>query len=356
MRTISIYINISILVSCTFSACTTVRPVVFHAPKAEKAYIFSNTNSQDLESDISKPALEKTYQYHTEQIQKQPQNRKLLINLATLAAKKGMAKQAHKITQDILKVFPGDPEATILMAKIYFRQKKFKVVQLICNNLLFKEVKHSEIYNLLGLSHFQLNNLPDAVSNFNKALKVNPSNLAARVNLGIVYLQYKDYHQAAKEFTTAIQKIPQDLHVQFYLAIALSQTGKETDAVALYKKTLEKRPNFIAALFNLGTLYLTKASIRDDALAQNYLDQAIQQMGKNHQLYAQTVQHQLDIKERGNIKTISAPIEKAFTEDLSREKDQRAETKDEAPKVIANNDSGDSLEALLFQDQLLPNP
>ncbi len=301
-------------------SCSTAKLAVFHVPKQEKAFAFSNINLKDNQVEINQDDIEDAYRYHEKALKKHPRDKKLLFNLASLALKKGDLQKSREVAQMILKLYPGDIEAKILMAKHFYQQKKYKIVQLICNNLVFKEVKNSEIYNLLGLTYYQLKDLTKAVSSFQFALVNDPNNIAARVNLGVIYLQYKDYPQALKEFSRVSRKTPHSIHVQFFMAVTLSQTGKVEKAVEMYQHVLKKRPDYVAAQYNLSTLYQNKEIVRNDEIALEYLEGLLQKIGKKHHLYSRAYQNLIDIKERNNIETISHNIEKALNEELPSEK------------------------------------
>ena len=340
--------SIIVVISWVFMSCSTAKLAVFHTPKQEKAFAFSNIDIKDNQVEIDQDEIEDAYKYHEKALKANPRDKKLLFNLASLAFKKGDLQKSRDVAQMILKLYPGDIEAKILMAKNFYQQKKYKIVQLICNNLVFKEVKNSEIYNLLGLTYYQLKDLSKAISSFQLALVNDPHNIAARVNLGVIYLQYKDYPQALKEFSRVSQRVPHSIHVQFFMAIALSQTGKVEKSVEMYQQILKSRPDYIAASYNLSTLYQSKEIIRNDAIALEYLEGLLHKIGKKHRLYSQAYQNLIDIKERNNIETISHNIEKALTEELPSEKPpvKKVEEKKTVSDVKVKKDAGEEIKII----------
>src|SRR5579863_2397114 len=79
--------------------------------------------------------------------------------------------------------------------------------------------------------------------------------LAFQANLseqGLKALDEKRYDAAVASFTQAIAADPKDYSAHFNLALADSLLGKDAEAIAEYKKTLELKPDLYQAQLNLG--------------------------------------------------------------------------------------------------------
>ncbi len=82
------------------------------------------------------------------------------------------------------------------------------------------------------------------------------------------------YEAAAQAFTKAIEADPKDYFAHFNLALADSLLGKDAEAIAEYRKTLELKPKLYEAELNAGILLLRQKNPADalplleDAAAQ----------------------------------------------------------------------------------------
>ncbi len=94
---------------------------------------------------------------------------------------------------------------------------------------------------------------------------------------GIKALDAKQYQSAADLFTKAVAADPKDYAAHFHLALAYSLLGKDADAVAQYKSTLELKPGLYEAELNEGISLLR---MKDAASALPLLKSAAGQKSK----------------------------------------------------------------------------
>jgi Tfp pilus assembly protein PilF len=98
-------------------------------------------------------------------------------------------------------------------------------------------------WNLLGLSQACERRFTDSIVSFQKALALHPTYTDVHNNLGVVYMELKNYPEARKEFLIALQdKTYSKAAPYFNMAkLAFSQQSYE-EARALAKKALEYVP------------------------------------------------------------------------------------------------------------------
>jgi tetratricopeptide (TPR) repeat protein len=73
---------------------------------------------------------------------------------------------------------------------------------------------------------------------------------------GLKALESQRYSEAVDLFTKAVAAEPSDFAAHFHLALALSLTGKDAEAISEYRKTLELKPGLYEAQLNLGILLM----------------------------------------------------------------------------------------------------
>jgi tetratricopeptide (TPR) repeat protein len=96
---------------------------------------------------------------------------------------------------------------------------------------------------------------------------------------GLKALDEKRYDAAVASFTQAIAADPKDYSAHFNLALADSLLGKDPDAIAEYKKTLELKPDLYQAELNLGISLLRQ---KQQVEAVPYLTAAVAQKAKEY--------------------------------------------------------------------------
>jgi tetratricopeptide (TPR) repeat protein len=106
----------------------------------------------------------------------------------------------------------------------------------------------------------------DAIRSYRRCLEANPQNVAARVNCGRLLHAAENLADAESLYREGLKAGCEDSNLLFNLALVLEDTGRELEAVDLYKRALSLEPDFADAHFNLARLYqhlkMSRAAIR----------------------------------------------------------------------------------------------
>lgn len=92
-------------------------------------------------------------------------------------------------------------------------------------------------------------------------------------DLGLMYMDRKDYKQAEIYLRKAIALEPRLSNAYNSLGIVLASTGREDESAVNYKKAIEINPNYANAYNNIGIYYTNTQQYQE---AQNALEKAIQ--------------------------------------------------------------------------------
>jgi len=132
---------------------------------------------------------------------------------------------------------------------------------------------YSEAYDDLGIA---LEGLPgrsnDAVQSFEEALRTMPDYPEAACNLGSLLCGIGRLPEGIQWLETAIRMKPDYARASFYLGNALAQSGRIPEAIERYEEALRIRPDFAEASNNLGMI-LCRSGRTDEGLG--YIDSAI---------------------------------------------------------------------------------
>tara|TARA_B100001093_G_scaffold498699_1_gene547105 strand:+ start:2796 stop:4319 length:1524 start_codon:yes stop_codon:yes gene_type:complete len=160
-------------------------------------------------------------------------------------------------------------EIQILIKK--FENKNFKEV--INESLvILKKNDNDFLWNLVGLSFQNLNQLNKSVDSFENAIKVNPKNFSAFNNLGISYKKLKEYKNAEDYLLKSIEINPNYINPIVNLGNIKNETYFFKDAINYYKKAIKLNNKLPLVYLNLSNVYQTINQIDE---AKKFLLEAI---------------------------------------------------------------------------------
>jgi len=118
------------------------------------------------------------------------------------------------------------------------------------------------------IAHLNLGNvllrqkqLEEAISHYEKAIRIHRKYVDAHYNLGIALSLEKRYAEAIEEYYTVLRLKKNHKKVLFRLANALAKTGQLDKAISYYNKALQKKPNDAEIRNNLAMALVKKGKI-----------------------------------------------------------------------------------------------
>ena len=134
-----------------------------------------------------------------------------------------------------------------------------------------REMLEKHTFDLAIKSHFQ-NDLKNAEIQYKKVLDINPNNLSACNNLGIILTNLNNIKDAEKYYLKAIKINPNYADANYNIAGLYKSTGKIHDSIRYYKKTILINPNYVDAYNNIGLIHFEKG---ENLIAKKYFEKAI---------------------------------------------------------------------------------
>jgi tetratricopeptide (TPR) repeat protein len=146
------------------------------------------------------------------------------------------------------------------------------LVSAVMSNVNIYQTEEVTSHNNLGVIYLKLNRADEALSEFQKALKLDPRYIDTYNNLGGVYNLKGDYERAVRFFRRAILLNPG--YVEAYNNLANTYFKKELwdAAIELFRKAIAVNPNYANAYYGLGVAYNNK-KMPDKAIS--YFEKAI---------------------------------------------------------------------------------
>lgn len=118
-----------------------------------------------------------------------------------------------------------------------------------------RDEKYPALQNAFGLYYMHRGSLNQALQAFQAAVEADPKFVEARINAGLLTLNFRKYDTAKEMFAKAAELAPKNYEAAIGLGIAQRGLNDLDGAEASYKKAQSIDPSRGAAYFNLGVLY-----------------------------------------------------------------------------------------------------
>jgi tetratricopeptide (TPR) repeat protein len=185
-------------------------------------------------------------------ISEKPNDAAAYLNLAQLYLIKKDLDNAEKFCREGLRYDLKSVLAKKILAQIFYHKHQLPMAKIILATLSEEEANDSRVLNLKGLMALEEGNNDAAVALLKQATQLNPKDVAAMMNLGILYFQYRQVEAGAAQFESILSQQPNDLAAKFHLATCYSVLGKADAAAKLYKEVLSQEKQHAQTHYNLA--------------------------------------------------------------------------------------------------------
>ena len=127
--------------------------------------------------------------------------------------------------------------------KIYFKISPKENNQ----NLIKRQITSSKHYRESGYNKLQSNDYYGAISDFTKAIEIDPNDDISYLNRGVARLRLEKYYDAISDFTKSIEINPNYAKSYFNRGNAKYELDDEAGAISDYTKAIEIDPNYADA-------------------------------------------------------------------------------------------------------------
>mgnify|MGYP006281197431 FL=1 len=214
------------------------------------------------------------YRKALKQVPRDPEIMNNLIVVYRLAKKYA---QAEKTGHRLLARAPNNVEAYKNMTLVYYDQGKYEMAELLCINagkMLEKRrqknpalPKDAGIFNNLGMIYVGMERYRDALDQFDQALKIEPDNVNALINVAAIAHRFRDYRRAMAAYQKVLQQQPDHPVAVKGMAYAYYGVGDAKKAIELFTKVLEREPQNSDILFKMGEVYNKQLRDYENAIA-----------------------------------------------------------------------------------------
>jgi tetratricopeptide (TPR) repeat protein len=148
------------------------------------------------------------------------------------------------------------------------RDKMFNQAKSYLEKALKIHPNYKNAWLILGNANYFLKNYEDAISDYKRALDLDPSYVDANKNLAIAYRdagkyfgeKKNDLNKAIKYLNEAYKMTPEDYETVRLLGVAFAVSGNNEKAISYFLKAIELEPGNAGAYKNLGNAYFNSGN------------------------------------------------------------------------------------------------
>jgi tetratricopeptide (TPR) repeat protein len=111
-------------------------------------------------------------------------------------------------------------------------------------------------YLNLGLAYKKLDKKEETLSAFQKAVELNPESYSSQKELGEALAKQEKYGEAKKHYLKATELSPDDPDAFYNLGVVSTNLGESDEALKAYLKTVELKEDYADAYYQIGTIYI----------------------------------------------------------------------------------------------------
>jgi tetratricopeptide (TPR) repeat protein len=183
--------------------------------------------------------------------------RPLLYSLVLYLVLSGMAIAAAPASQQS----PNLAELSV-QGKAALRDQQFDRAEKVYEQIIKLDPRSAEAHSNLGLARYMAGKYPDAITEFQKALTLDPGLDHTKVLLALSYFDSGDFTRATPLLEKAYQTMKDDPVVAAHLGLAYLRLEKDEKALAVLSHWSELEPDSADALYFKGkaAMYLASES------------------------------------------------------------------------------------------------
>lgn len=199
--------------------------------------------------------IENALKHYERAIKLDPDNVTLRFNIALMYMTLEQYTTAKQYLTQVLAAEPDHISARYHLGQIYLQISDYDQACLTFTKVLQKQPEHIDACHDLALCDIEQDKFQSAIDRLSKVLKKQPSYCDAHYHLGIAYLRQGEYSDALPHFLKQLEIQPYT-ECYFNIGVLLMYEGRQPEAKEYFEITLQRDPNHVDSLINLGVMAL----------------------------------------------------------------------------------------------------
>jgi tetratricopeptide (TPR) repeat protein len=223
----------------------------------------------------------------TDKHTKSPDSVRITTYLAEVKSLAGDSTTAQQLAQEALHKDPDFKEAMVVVARDYYRARRYDVARYALNAVLEgsddgtippRDKDNAEAHLLRGLIERELGERRAALADFEAASKRRPDLFEAYVNAGEMKLEAGNGQEALGPLEKAVRYAPNSAVAHMNLGDCYRMLGRPGDAKKEYQTALSQDSSLAGVHYNLGLLYLFSTNVPGAGTAEDQVASAIKEL------------------------------------------------------------------------------
>ncbi len=112
--------------------------------------------------------------------------------------------------------------------------------------------EYVDAWKNIGYVYYKTRQYDDAIPAYKEVIKLDPGYASAYANMGAIYIEQKKFNEAVSSLGKAVEYNPRDINSIYRLAHSYNNVGKCDKAKETAQTVFKIKPNYAAAMFELG--------------------------------------------------------------------------------------------------------
>jgi len=189
------------------------------------------------------------------------------INLGIILMRKDQLGESERHLRQVLEAAPRRMDAQLFLAECLLNRKNLDAAEQILTAVhpggpsagSYAPLRHlhAELWAILGLALLEVQRFPRAEEACRMALRIEPSNLRAKANVGSIHMAQGRLVEAERQFRMLLSEHPSDANARLLLITCLARKGDLVLADQEIAKVLQQEPNNAVVHKSLTGIYYT---------------------------------------------------------------------------------------------------
>ncbi len=176
------------------------------------------------------------------------------LELARLYLAKGQLDLAEKNVKKSLELDVKNLDSKLVLAQVYYRKGLLDMATMLLQGESMTQTRGSEMHNLLALIDLKKARPEQAWAHFESAIRLDETNIAARLNYGMMLLDHSLDRKAGIQFERTLSLVPNQPDAILMMAMIKARRGDLAGAeIDLEKLNSDHGKNHVV-LYNYGSV------------------------------------------------------------------------------------------------------